>query len=76
MWRIQAKHETVCPRCKGYIKKGAWIVLEDGNTRYSHAVCPSDVQDRKVQAKAEPTTYIEFAPNENGNLIEVERTLE
>ena len=32
-WRIQAKHATVCPRCRGYIKIGTWIVLEDGDAR-------------------------------------------
>jgi hypothetical protein len=39
-WRIQARHTTVCPRCRGYIKVGAWIVLEDGDPKWSHAVCP------------------------------------
>jgi len=39
-WRIQAKHTTVCPRCRGYIKVGTWIVLEDGDNKWSHAVCP------------------------------------
>ena len=29
-WRIQAKHTTVCPRCRGYIKIGTVIVREDG----------------------------------------------
>lgn len=75
MWRIQAKHETVCPRCKGYIKKGAWIVQEQGNNRWSHAVCPADMR-RTAQQPKQPTTYTEFVPDEHGNLIEVERTLE
>jgi len=39
-WRIQAKHSTVCPRCHSYIKKGSWIVQYDGETGWSHAVCP------------------------------------
>ena len=39
-WRIQAKHETVCPRCRGYIKIGTVIVREDGYAKWSHAVCP------------------------------------
>jgi hypothetical protein len=39
-WRIQARHTTVCPRCRGYIKVGTWIVLEDGDPKWSHAVCP------------------------------------
>ena len=45
MWRIQAKHQTVCPRCRGYIKIGAWIVQDPTYGRkWSHAVCPADLR--------------------------------
>jgi len=45
MWRVQAKHETVCPRCRGYIKLGAWIVQDSAYGRkWSHAVCPADLR--------------------------------
>ena len=36
LWRLKPKYQTVCQRCKGYIKVGATIVKEDGHTRYSH----------------------------------------
>lgn len=64
LWRLQAKHETVCPRCLGYIKRGAWIVKEPGNARYSHAVCPKDARERRLEAerRTEPATYEEFNP--------------
>jgi hypothetical protein len=72
MWRIQAKHETVCPRCSGYIRKGAWIVQEPGNNRWSHAVCPADL--RRPPQPAEPTVMEEYRPvfDENGNHIGME----
>jgi hypothetical protein len=38
MWRVQAKFETVCARCRGYIKRGAWIVQE--GKVWCHSVCP------------------------------------
>ena len=45
MWRIQARHQTVCPRCRGYIKIGSWIVQDPTyGTRWSHAVCPADLR--------------------------------
>jgi hypothetical protein len=45
MWRIQAKHQTVCPRCRGYIKVGGWIVLDRTyGKKWSHAVCPADLR--------------------------------
>ena len=44
LWRVQAKHATVCPRCRGYINVGSWIVKEDGYKRWSHAVCPVDLR--------------------------------
>jgi hypothetical protein len=72
MWRIQAKHETVCPRCRGYIKLGAWIVQEPGQNRWSHAVCPADLR-RPVQP-AEPTVYEEYRPvyDADGNQVGME----
>jgi hypothetical protein len=43
MWRVQARHQTVCPRCRGYIKLGAWILepevlvlLDDIRTERPH----------------------------------------
>lgn len=71
MWRIQAKHETVCPRCRGYIRKGAWIVQE-GNV-WCHSVCPDNVakRNREVAQRKEPLTYTEIV-----NGVEVVRTLE
>jgi hypothetical protein len=60
MWRIQAQHETVCPRCRGYIKKGAWIVQEPEQKKWSHAVCPSDL--RRAAAQLEPNVVTEWRP--------------
>ena len=74
MWRLQAKHETVCPRCKGYIKKAVGSFKTRATADGASGV-PGDVQARKA-VKAEPTTYLEYVPDEDGNLIEVERTLE
>ena len=74
MWRIQAKLETVCPCCKGYIKKGSWIVQEQGASKWAHAACPADIRHAKNEPK-EPTTYTEFVPNADGNLIEVTRKI-
>ena len=48
-WRIQAKHATVCPLCRGYIKFGDWIVREDGCTKWSHAVCPGHMSVKHVR---------------------------
>ena len=56
LWRLQAKHSTLCPRCRGYIKVGSWIVKEDGYKRWSHAVCPIDLQ--------RPTVRIEVSEEE------------
>jgi hypothetical protein len=61
MWRIQAQHETVCPRCRGYIKKGVWIVQEPGQKRWSHAVCLADLR-RAAALPAEPTVVTEWRP--------------
>lgn len=45
MWRIHARHQTVCPRCRGYIKIGAWIVQDlTYGKKWSHAVCPADMR--------------------------------
>ena len=60
MWRMKAKYETVCQRCRGYIKVGVWIVQEQGDSRWSHAVCPGDLR-RPVQP-AEPTVVEEWRP--------------
>jgi hypothetical protein len=40
LWRIDAKHATVCPRCRGYIDKGTWIVKDENYSKWVHAVCP------------------------------------
>jgi hypothetical protein len=72
MWRIQSKYETVCPRCRGYIKKGAWIVQEPGQKNWSHAACPADL--RKPAQPAEPTVAEQYRPvyDVNGNHIGME----
>ena len=67
MWRIQAKHKTVCPRCRGYIKIGAWIVQPEGQTRWAHVVCPKDVAVKKQQS-AQPAVYEEWTPGEDGEM--------
>lgn len=62
-WRIQAKHTTVCPRCRGYIKIGTWIVLEDGDTKWSHAVCPGLARIERARSdeeRAVTRTVIKF----------------
>ena len=73
MWRIQAKHDTVCPRCRGYIRKGAWIVQEPGNNRWSHAVCPAELRLAATQP-VEPTVYEEYRPvyDADGNQVGME----
>ena len=54
MWRIQAKHETICPRCRGYIKVSSWIVQDPTYGRkWSHAVCPADVRKLARQTDGE-----------------------
>ena len=55
-WRIQAKYETVCIRCRGYIKRSTWIVQdpEYGNN-WCHAVCPADLRKAAAAPKV-PTT--------------------
>jgi hypothetical protein len=76
MWRIQARHQTLCPRCRGYIKVGAWIVQDPTYGRkWSHAVCPADV--RKPQQPVEPTSYEEYVPkfDDDGNVVAMERTV-
>ncbi len=74
MWRMQAKHETVCPRCKGYIKKGVWIIQDEGNGRWSHTVCPSDL--RRPTQPTEPTVVEDWRPvfDKDGNQIGMEIT--
>ena len=52
-WRIRAKHSTVCPLCRGYIKAGDWIVMEDGRKQWSHAVCPVSVRNRPARSEEE-----------------------
>jgi hypothetical protein len=52
-WRIQAKHTTVCPRCRGYIKIGNMIVREDGDTKWSHAVCPGLARIERARSNEE-----------------------
>jgi hypothetical protein len=71
MWRVQAKFQTVCARCRGYIKRGAWIVQE--GKVWCHSVCPGDVakRNREVAQRKEPLTYTEIV-----NGVEVVRTLE
>jgi hypothetical protein len=60
MWRIQAKHETVCPRCRGYIKLGAWIVQDTTyGKKWSHSVCPADVR-RMANRSDEERAACEF----------------
>lgn len=68
MWRIQAKHATVCPLCRGYIKVGQWIVQPEGHTRWAHAVCPKDVAVKKLQQRAEPTVYEEWTAGADGEM--------
>jgi hypothetical protein len=73
MWRIQAKHQTRCPRCRGYIKIGAWIVQDPTyGTKWSHAVCPADV--RKLAQPMENHDAREFTMkfNESGEVIATE----
>ena len=72
-WRIQERHETVCARCRGYIKRAAWIVQERGN--WVHAVCPVDLRTHSTTPKV-PTKYVEYHTDENGNLVEQEITLQ
>jgi hypothetical protein len=42
-WRIEAKHATVCPKCRGYISKGTDIVKDEDYSKWVHAVCPGGV---------------------------------
>lgn len=65
-WRIQARHNTVCPRCRGYIKVGSWIVREDGSPKWSHAVCPSVVRRKPTREPARPVTRTEIKFSEEG----------
>jgi hypothetical protein len=63
-WRIQAKHATVCPRCRGYIRIGTWIVLEDGDAKWSHAVCPGLARIERARTdeeRAVTRTQIKFS---------------
>jgi hypothetical protein len=76
MWRIEAKHETVCPRCRGYIKLGAWIVQDQVyGTKWSHAVCPRDLRqrDREEPLAAAPTTeWYTVKIGDDNNVIALE----
>ena len=74
MWRIRAKHATVCPCCRGYIAKGVWIVQDEGSNRWSHAVCPSDL--RPSTQPTEPIVVEEWRPvfDREGNQIGMEIT--
>jgi hypothetical protein len=61
MWRIQAKHQTVCPRCRSYINVGAWIVQDPTyGKKWSHAVCPADVRKLAKPGPAEERGAREF----------------
>jgi hypothetical protein len=74
MWRIQAKQETVCPRCKGYIKRNAWIVQDPAyGTKWAHAVCPADLR-KKAAEPAESTVIEEYRPvyDADGNHVGME----
>lgn len=71
-WRIQARYETVCARCRGYIKRGTSIVQEHGN--WVHAVCPGDLRRQSTTPRV-PTKYVEYHMDETGNLVEQEITL-
>jgi len=74
-WRIQAKYETVCVRCRGYIKESAWIVQDpDYGGKWCHAVCPADLR-QSAKAPKVPTAYVEYHIDGNGNLVEQEITL-
>jgi hypothetical protein len=62
-WRIQAKHTTVCPRCRGYIKIGDTIVREEGYAKWSHAVCPGFARIERARTdeeRAVTRTVIKF----------------
>ena len=76
MWRLQAKYETVCARCRGYIKKGAWIVEE--RDHWCHAVCPDELRKRhqEIAERKGPLTYTEYVTDETtGETVAVEREL-
>jgi hypothetical protein len=66
-WRIQARHVTVCPRCRGYIKVGTWIVREEAYANWSHAVCPGLARIKRVRREhARPTTRTELKFSDEG----------
>lgn len=73
MWRIRARHQTVCPRCRGYIKPGAWIVQDPTcGTKWSHAVCPGDA--RKLPDKTAAREFqIKFG--DDGEVVAREATV-
>jgi len=63
-WRIRAKHSTVCPLCRGYLKPGDWIVMEDRCEQWAHAVCPVSVRKKPVRTDEErkiSRTVIKFS---------------
>jgi hypothetical protein len=74
MWRIQAKHQTRCPRCRGYIKVGAWIVQDPTyGKKWSHSVCPADVRmlaNRTDEERGAREFKIEFG--DGGKVIATE----
>lgn len=77
MWRIQARHRTVCPRCRGYIKVGAWIVQDPAyGKKWSHAVCPADVR-RLAKRSDEERDAREFKIKfgDGGEVIAVEEAV-
>jgi hypothetical protein len=75
MWRIQAKYQTVCPRCRGYIKVGAWIVLDPTyGKKWSHAACPANVRKLARRTDEEQPGAREFKMNfgDGGEVIAME----
>jgi len=58
-WRMDVKHATVCPRCRGYIAKGAWTVKDEAFTKWVHAVCPGmDTRENRAGRKDTGTSTV------------------
>jgi hypothetical protein len=75
-WRMQAKYKTECSRCLDWILPGQWIAEDaEFGGEWTHCVCPRDVQKLAAQPK-ELTTYSEFVRDEDGNMVEIVKTLE
>jgi hypothetical protein len=76
MWRIQAKYQTVCPRCRSYIKVGAWIVQNPTySTKWSHAACPARVRMLASQAGKHCARGFEMKFGDGGEVIAAEATV-